>query len=200
VTEHDSNPQMHESRMECGVCWWVYDPANGDASREVEPGTAFGSLPGDWSCPECGSAKSKFLPLEAGRVDVATRLRAALERIGETKIRGLAVFNERLQVATVGFAADDPARLGVVVTPWAMNAVVLSSEQHALSGQKVGDTINVALPSGVYPFVVQEIEGFGAIAACSLFSTMTDFVDQEAAAAAAEAALAELRAPAEEVA
>jgi len=178
--------------MECGVCWWVYEPASGDPSRDVEPGTSFGELPGDWACPECGTPKAKFLPLEAHDVDAATQLRRALERIGDARIRGLPVYNERLEVATIGFSPGDPLHLGVVVTPWAMNAVILSSTEYPLTGKTVGDAIQVALPSGEYSFVVQQVDGFGLIAACSLFSTMVEFVDQDAARTCATAALGEL--------
>ena len=33
------------TRMECKVCWYVYDPAAGDPVWQVEPGTPFAALP-----------------------------------------------------------------------------------------------------------------------------------------------------------
>lgn len=48
-------------RYECGVCWWVYDPAVGDDSRGVGPGTPLGALPDDWACPSCDAARVRFL-------------------------------------------------------------------------------------------------------------------------------------------
>jgi rubredoxin len=44
----------------CGVCGYTYDPAKGDASANVAPGTAFENLPADWVCPECGVGKEEF--------------------------------------------------------------------------------------------------------------------------------------------
>lgn len=48
-------------RLECGICWWVYDPAAGDDIRGIPPGTAFADLPGDWCCPGCDAPKHKFM-------------------------------------------------------------------------------------------------------------------------------------------
>ena len=49
----------------CTLCGYIYDPAKGDPSNGIAPGTAFESLPADWVCPECGAAKSEFEPLAA---------------------------------------------------------------------------------------------------------------------------------------
>ena len=51
------------ARLECKICWWVYDPAEGDAVWQIPPGTAFADLPGHWSCPQCDAEASKFLLL-----------------------------------------------------------------------------------------------------------------------------------------
>lgn len=51
------------TRMECGVCWHVYDPAAGDPVWQIEPGVAFADLPQDWRCPECDAPRDKFLRL-----------------------------------------------------------------------------------------------------------------------------------------
>jgi rubredoxin len=56
--------RARSGRRECGVCWHVYDPAEGDALWQVEPGTAFEELPPHWSCPNCAAEKSKFLELD----------------------------------------------------------------------------------------------------------------------------------------
>lgn len=39
----------------CNRCGWVYDPAEGDATRAIAAGTAFEHLPVDWCCPSCGA-------------------------------------------------------------------------------------------------------------------------------------------------
>jgi [NiFe] hydrogenase assembly HybE family chaperone len=55
-----------------------------------------------------------------------------------------------------------------------------------------GATRSVALPCGKVDFLVADLEGFGRLLMCSLFSPMQDFVDQDAALATAQAALAAL--------
>lgn len=51
-------------RYRCTICAHVYDPAEGDADTGVPPGTAFESLPADWSCPDCGAQKADYEPID----------------------------------------------------------------------------------------------------------------------------------------
>ena len=44
----------------CGVCGYVYDPADGDADGGIAPGTAWADLPDGWVCPMCGVEKEDF--------------------------------------------------------------------------------------------------------------------------------------------
>jgi len=53
-----------ETRMECGICWHVYDPAEGDPVWQVAPGTAFVDLPEEWRCPNCDAPRSKFMAID----------------------------------------------------------------------------------------------------------------------------------------
>ncbi len=48
------------AKYKCLVCGYIYDPAVGDSTQNVKPGTAFEALPGDWVCPECGVGKDQF--------------------------------------------------------------------------------------------------------------------------------------------
>ncbi|WP_150524505.1 rubredoxin [Roseibium sediminis] len=52
------------TRLECKICWHVYDPALGDDYWQIPAGTPFSALPDHWSCPECDAAKSGFMVLE----------------------------------------------------------------------------------------------------------------------------------------
>lgn len=52
-------------RMECKICWWVYDPALGDEVWQIPPGTPFRLLPDHWKCPCCDAEKSGFMLLTA---------------------------------------------------------------------------------------------------------------------------------------
>ncbi len=47
-------------KYKCTVCSYIYDPAGGDSTQGIAPGTAFADLPDDWTCPECGVGKDMF--------------------------------------------------------------------------------------------------------------------------------------------
>ncbi len=53
-----------DSRMQCKVCWHIYDPADGCPETQTPPGTPFKELPDWWTCPGCGNSKDVFLVLE----------------------------------------------------------------------------------------------------------------------------------------
>jgi rubredoxin len=55
------------TRMECGICWTIYDPAEGDAVAQIVAGTPFAGLPEDWHCPNCDAPRSKFMAVEHDR-------------------------------------------------------------------------------------------------------------------------------------
>ena len=52
-----------DARLECGTCWYVYDPARGDEVWQIPPGTPFSRLPEHWSCPRCDGGKRGFMLL-----------------------------------------------------------------------------------------------------------------------------------------
>jgi rubredoxin/mannose-6-phosphate isomerase-like protein (cupin superfamily) len=47
----------------CGDCDYEYDPAIGDPTQGIAPGTSFDDLPDTWLCPECGATKAEFYPV-----------------------------------------------------------------------------------------------------------------------------------------
>ena len=49
-------------RMQCKVCWYIYDPAEGCPETQTPPGTPFSELPEWWSCPHCDTPAALFLP------------------------------------------------------------------------------------------------------------------------------------------
>jgi rubredoxin len=53
------------TRLECRICWYVYDPAEGDPVEQVPTGTPFSALPDHWRCPQCDADKGMFLPVDA---------------------------------------------------------------------------------------------------------------------------------------
>lgn len=53
-----------DARLECRICWYLYDPAEGDPDQQIPPGTPFLELPGYWRCPQCDAEPGSFLPVE----------------------------------------------------------------------------------------------------------------------------------------
>jgi rubredoxin len=51
-------------RLECKICWYVYDPAVGDPFWHVPAATPFAALPPHWSCPTCAATQDQFLRLD----------------------------------------------------------------------------------------------------------------------------------------
>jgi rubredoxin len=49
------------AKYRCTICGYIYDPALGDSTQGIDPGTAFENLPESWTCPVCGAQKSEFV-------------------------------------------------------------------------------------------------------------------------------------------
>ena len=107
---------------------------------------------------------------------------------------GMPFLNSVLRAQAVGFQRWGEHCLGVMITPWFMNVMLLPCEGDGWTDLPPGTTVQHRFPSGVYEFVVGEESGIGRYQSCSLFSPMEMFEDQTAAVATAEAALAALMA------
>ncbi len=54
------------TKLECKICWTVYDPAIGDDYWQIPAGTPFSALPDHWTCPNCDGAKDDFMVVDEG--------------------------------------------------------------------------------------------------------------------------------------
>jgi len=182
----DGSRIADDTRLECGVCWWVYDPALGDEERQIAPGTPFRLLPDTWNCPNCATDKSKFMVIGSATLssDDAVQNLANAYRRAALKVKGMPIYNPTLAVEAVGFRVHEGRHVGVMLTPWFMNLAVLPSADD-LKVWVSGGQLRLVFPSGAYDFVVNEVPDVGLIANCSLFSTMHEFTDHEAAQLAA---------------
>ncbi len=193
--------------MECGVCWWVYDPALGDDVWQIAADTAFADLPSHWRCPICDAAQAQFMVLDASRrgtagpserpaaaaaLDDLEARRSAIEhayRRVDPNMRPLPVYNDKLDVQVTRMRRCEHGYVCVAATPWCMNLIVLPSSGEA---RPEGTSRELAFPSGSYTFTRGRLEGVGAIETCSLFSPMEAFDDPATVAAVAEHAMADL--------
>ena len=53
-----------DAKLECKICWYVYDPLKGDEVWQVLPGTPCVKLPDFWRCPECDGDRDQFMVIE----------------------------------------------------------------------------------------------------------------------------------------
>ncbi|MFG1464684.1 [NiFe]-hydrogenase assembly chaperone HybE [Xanthobacter sp. DSM 24535] len=202
------------TRLECKVCWHVYDPADGCETWQVPAGTAFADLPAHWRCPVCDGERDQFMVLDRGEgvaiasapaVDprleeiirtVSPRLEAAFREIHAGQMRGVPIVNETLSVKAIGFRPHEGRVLGMLVTPWFMNLVLLPGPEDDWSRLVTGEKELIAFPSGWYEFLGANRPDVGPYKACSLFSPMFDFTSMLQASETAKAALIALFDPA----
>lgn len=196
------------TRLECGVCWWVYDPAHGDEVWQIPAGTPFTAQPEHWRCPGCDAASTRFMVLaddgagdagtrrdpscaegERALADTAARLRAAYGRV-DARMRDLPVYNVALRIDVVGLRRTDDGIVGIVATPWCMNLLRLPSDDGPPRVE--GTSRELAFPSGRYAFVRGHLDGVGAVDLCFLFSPMDLFHDPAVVWEVAEHAMREL--------
>lgn len=62
LAELESTAGEGKQKYKCLVCGHIYDPAEGDPTKNIPPGTAFEDLPDNWLCPICGVGKEEFIP------------------------------------------------------------------------------------------------------------------------------------------
>jgi len=121
---------------------------------------------------------------------IIQRLEQQFQAILTQRMAGVPVVNEKLAVRAIGFHRwQEGWWLGVLVTPWFMNLMLLPEQAPARAG-RVGRSRCFTFPSGVYEFITGHEPLIGPYWSCSLFSPMTQFQDQAAAEATAAAALA----------
>jgi len=82
--------------------------------------------------------------------------------------------------------------LGIIVTPWCMNIVLLPGEASHHNAKQVGAKFRQKLPSGQYDFIRAYARECGDFATCSVFSPMFEFSSQSIAMETAQEVLAAL--------
>lgn len=116
---------------------------------------------------------------------------ARYEAIYEERMRDLPIVNPRLAVEAVGFDQWEDKDLGVLITPWFMNLVLLPEPGQLLDFPQ-GERIECQFPSGPCELTVYHDDELGSYLAAVLFRTVADFPNQDVARAIAEEALAQI--------
>lgn len=109
------------------------------------------------------------------------------------RMQGLPIINTALSVRAMGFeqieSDSGPIWLGVVVTPWSVQAILAPTPQTDWAYAPAGSGIDEELPGGDFSFVACEDPLLGQYRMCSLKSPVFDFSDQQTAEAFALACL-----------
>ena len=64
LAEIEIKTESELKKFKCLVCGYMYDPDQGDPTKDIPPGAAFEDLPDDWRCPICGVGKEEFKSID----------------------------------------------------------------------------------------------------------------------------------------
>jgi [NiFe] hydrogenase assembly HybE family chaperone len=101
-------------------------------------------------------------------------------RIERERMQGMPLLNPALHVEAIGFIPWGKGAVGVLLTPWFMNLMLLPGEED-WSALQVGAKVTQDFDSGSYEFTVGDEPDIGRYQMCSLFSPMGQFTDHAAA-------------------
>ncbi|HEX7439514.1 MAG TPA: [NiFe]-hydrogenase assembly chaperone HybE [Caldimonas sp.] len=114
-------------------------------------------------------------PSPAGALE--DRFRAILRR----QMQDMPMLNAALAVEAVGLRPWNDHWLGILITPWFMNLLLMprvSAKWHPI-GER--ESRHYVFPAGVFEFIGARDPVLGDYQACSLFSPMFEFADQQTA-------------------
>jgi [NiFe] hydrogenase assembly HybE family chaperone len=120
---------------------------------------------------------------------ISRTLETVFNGILATRLREVPIANPALSVQAVGFSRFDEDWLGVLITPWFMNLLLLPGPDSDWRQQFPGSKLVRRYPYGAFEFTLASEAQLGSYAQCSLFSPMFQFEDQATALTAAQAAL-----------
>lgn len=129
---------------------------------------------------------------------LTAQIESVFRRIHRERMREVPLLNPRLSVETVGFRACPVGWVGVLVTPWFINLLIIpnADTRRALDpAAAIGHKTLHTFPAGRFEFIVGREPELGPYEMCSLFSPVLEFPDQETARHAAQGALEALLTP-----
>jgi len=122
------------------------------------------------------------------------RIRQLVQRfthIGNTAMRDLPIYNHALQVDAIGFEATRTGWLGVLITPWFINVILLPLQRQETT-VPLGDKVTHELASGEHEFSVGEDDELGRYDFITLASPTLRYKSHQAARDVAQKALVKL--------
>ncbi|WP_405221429.1 [NiFe]-hydrogenase assembly chaperone HybE [Lentisalinibacter sediminis] len=114
--------------------------------------------------------------------DAAIERLLTLYRATEPRMRDLPFYNDRLSIEAVGFRDWEGHRLGILITPWFMNLILLPGAEDDWSAVEQGDQSDWHLPSETVRFTANRSEADGQVfLAAPVFTNVIGVPDHEAA-------------------
>ena len=120
---------------------------------------------------------------------VSEQIEQTFNKIHIENMQGIPILNPAIEVQALGFQEIDGRVLGIIITPWLMNVVILPAEDEDWSHMQLGDKRPHEFASRTYKFMLNEIDGIGLCQTHSLYSPMREFRSHQQAVAAAQAFL-----------
>ncbi len=117
---------------------------------------------------------------------IAATIEKTFTKIHLEKMQGIPILNPAIEIQAVGFQHYQDRVIGVIITPWLMNVVILPAEHEDWSGMELGHKQPHKFPSKTCKFMINHIEGIGSCQTHSLYSPMRDFACHEQALSMAQ--------------
>jgi histidine ammonia-lyase len=107
LTKNSNWVKIYENSFYCSnpSCGYYYDKDLGDKTQTVSPGTVFGDLPGDWTCPNCSAKKATFQQCQA-KIQDDYSIRCSPQVIGP--VRDTIGFVKSILTKEINAATDNP--------------------------------------------------------------------------------------------
>jgi len=129
------------------------------------------------------------------QLNIEQTLESVFRRIEQERMQEMPMCNPNLRVQAIGFQPWGEYLLGIMITPWFMNLMLLPQSERtldAMAQQQEGSKQTHIFPSGRYEFASGRETGLGHYQVCSLFSPLLEFDQQSLVVEVAQAVLTEL--------
>ena len=119
-------------------------------------------------------------------------LESIFNQIYKERMADVPIINDKIEVSAIAFQHWKESYLGVMITPWFMNLMLLPGKTENWDDKQELSASTHTFPSGNYEFLTGFEPNIGKYQMCSLFSPMFEFTDNNAAIETAEAIIKEL--------
>ena len=123
------------------------------------------------------------------RIDPSPLIEALFRRIETERMQDVPMPNAALRVEAVGFSHWSEHWLGMLITPWSINVMLLPGERSAWQGVADGARVFYRFACGDFAFVGGHEPEVGEYHSCALYTRMGELSDQNMARDVAQTAL-----------